>query len=379
VDLSRSVHPLNAVLRVAFALVIVVALTIDLWVLDSAASRLSVVCVVLIAALGVGWMFWPKATPIVAIIASSLSLLATSEAAQAGLRFALFTEFVALPVLFAAALSSVARWRWPISLALAVSAEMISLRAEAGPVRWVVAVSMLVLLGAAVTAVVYMRLRDQERRSSVELARQNERYELARELHDVVGHHVTGIVVLAQASLFTKAGKIDQRFDAYAQTLAEIEAAGLATLTSVRRLVGLLRSDPSTSSGATFADVERCVDDLRRTHPGTNLVVDSTTRAEWVPPDLEATVLRLVQEGATNVRKHGDPEQPVLVDVRRTATSVVLSMDNGRVGGAAGFGYGLIGMRERVEALGGTFDAGPDGDRRWAVRATVPLIAVDRP
>jgi signal transduction histidine kinase len=42
-------------------------------------------------------------------------------------------------------------------------------------------------------------------------------------------------------------------------------------------------------------------------------------------------------------------------------------------------GYGVVGMRERVEALGGTFDAGPDGDRRWAVRATVPLIAVDRP
>lgn len=378
-DLSRSVHPLKAVLRVAFALVIVVALAVDVWVLDSVASRLPVVCVVLVAAVGTGWMFWPKATPIVAIIASSLSLLATADTAQTGLRFALFTEFVVLPVLFGAALSSVARWRWPISMVLVATAETISLRAEPGPVRWVVAVSMLVLLGAAVTAVVYIRLRDQERRSSVELARQNERYELARELHDVVGHHVTGIVVLAQSSLFTTVGKGDPRLDAHAQTLTEIEAAGLATLTSLRRLVGLLRSDPSVSSGATFADVERCVDDFSRTHPDTNLVVDSTTRAEWVPPDLEATVLRLVQEGLTNVRKHGDPEQPVIVDVRRTDSSVVLSIENGSVDGPAGFGYGLIGMRERVEALGGTFESGPDDNRRWAVRATVPLLEVNRP
>ena len=63
--------------------------------------------------------------------------------------------------------------------------------------------SMLVLLGTATAAVVYIRLRDSERLTSIENARHNERLDLARELHDVVGHHVTGIVVLAQANRFT--------------------------------------------------------------------------------------------------------------------------------------------------------------------------------
>ena len=83
--------------------------------------------------------------------------------------------------------------------------------------------SMLVLLGAATAAVVYIRLRDSERRTSIENARYNERLDLARELHDVVGHHVTGIVVLAQASRFTNGADPGSAAD---RALADIEAAG---------------------------------------------------------------------------------------------------------------------------------------------------------
>ena len=100
---------------------------------------------------------------------------------------------------------------------------------------------MLVLLGAAAAAVVYIHIRDNERRTSIEQARENERLDLARELHDIVGHHVTGIVVLAQASRFTSGaepGVVGRR------AFADIEAAGVETLTSVRRLIGLLRTDP---------------------------------------------------------------------------------------------------------------------------------------
>ena len=87
---------------------------------------------------------------------------------------------------------------------------------------------MLVLLGVAAAAVVYMRVRDSERRTSIERARQDERLDLARELHDIVGHHVTGIVVLAQASRFTNGTNLESSAD---RTFADIEAAGLETLT----------------------------------------------------------------------------------------------------------------------------------------------------
>jgi signal transduction histidine kinase len=379
VDISRVAHPLNAILRVAFAVVIIVALTVDLWFLGNSVSRLTATCVVVVAVCGVGWVAWQRSTWVVAIVASSMSLLITADAVYQGSRFTAFTEFMVLPVLFGAALWSAAPWRWPIALFVAASAETISLRADAGPVRWALAVSMLVLLGSAVTAVVYMRLRDHERQTSVEFARQNERLELARELHDVVGHHVTGIVVLAQANLFTATSNGDRELASHAQALAEIEAAGLATLTSVRRLVGLLRAEPCLSAEATFADVEQLVDELRRTHPQTEFIVDPSTRTDWVQPDLAGTVLRLVQEATTNVRKHGDPSMPVRFELRRTATSIVLCIENSPINGHASSGYGLIGMRERVEALGGTFSAGPDNPGHWAVRATVPIIDIDKP
>jgi signal transduction histidine kinase len=380
VDLSRATYPLNLVLRVAFAVVIIAALAVDAWTLGSVDSRSSIAAVFLVAVLGIGWACWPKATPVVAVAAALLSLVATAEAAGEGLRFAVFTEFVVLPVLFAAVLSSMRPWKSPIAVFVAGTALAVALRADDGPIRWIVAISMLVLLGAAGAAVVYVRLRDHERRTSVEVARQNERLDLARELHDVVGHHVTGIVVLAQASRFAAAGSgaggASPDLD---RTLAEIEAAGLETLTSVRRLVGLLRTDPSVSSGATLADVEQLVADLRRTHPDTDIVIDDVTRAEWVPSDLAATVHRLMQEATTNVRKHGDAAAPVSFELRRTAATVVLSVENGALGGSTGMGYGLIGMRERVEALGGTFTSGPYGHERWSVRATVPLIAIEHP
>jgi signal transduction histidine kinase len=226
-----------------------------------------------------------------------------------------------------------------------------------------------VLFGVAATAVIYMRLRDSERVVSIEQARHNERLDLARELHDVVGHHVTGIVVLAQASRFTHGAPADSAAD---RALAQIEAAGLETLTSVRRLIGLLRTDPSTSSGPRLDDIERIVDDLRLTHPSSELVVDDAVRTNWVAPDLANTVQRLVQESATNVRRHGDPTAPVRFTLGVSGGSFVLTVTNRMQRPPVGEGYGLVGMRERVDALGGAFDARAVGDE-WRVRAELPL------
>ena len=294
----------------------------------------------------------------------------TFEGSNVGLRIGVFTEFVVLPVFLAAVLSRTANARWPVVVLVVVAAESIALRAQDTPIRAIIAMSMLVLLGVAAAAVVYMHVRDSERRTSIERARHDERLDLARELHDIVGHHVTGIVVLAQANRFTNGTNSGSSADS---AFADIEAAGLETLTSVRRLIGLLRTDPSTSAGPRLTDVERIVEGLRTTHPNTDLVIDDGVRINWVPPDLANTVQRLVQEAATNVRRHGDPSAPVRFAFRSTSTQFELTVENGSLDTTAGDGYGLVGMRERVDALGGTFDAGPVGGDRWVVHAVLPL------
>lgn len=376
VELARVANPLRALLRIAFVAVIGAAVVVDLWVIgdlwtiERHTLRPSLLVTLTIAALGVAWVRWPRYALLMATAVAALSLLQTSEAPNVGLRIGIFTEFVVMPVLLAAVLNRAGHARWPIAALVVFTAESVALRAEDTPIRAIVAMSMLVLLGAASIAVVYIRLRDSERRTSIENARYNERLDLARELHDVVGHHVTGIVVLAQASRFTSGAEPDSPTD---QAFADIEAAGLETLTSVRRLIGLLRTEPSTATGPRLTDIERLIEDLRSTHPSTDLVIDDTVRTDWVPADLANTVQRLVQEAATNVRRHGDPASLVRFTMVSNGQMFILTVTNRMLHATVAGGYGLVGMSERVEALGGRFQAGAVGDHQWMVHAELPI------
>lgn len=375
-ELDRLTRPLVVVLRLAFAAVVFAALVVDMWLMRRTGPGAGAWAIVGVAVCGWLWARRPAALVPLAAVAAALSLYATVRFTEYDLRFPLFTEYVVLPTMFAGLLH---RWRpWPgvLAGAVAFSALVVSTRAGAVPIARVMAAAALVLLGAGAAAVIYNRVRDSERRTSIERARAHERLELARELHDVVGHHVTGIVVLAQARRFTAAAAGGD--PVHDQTLAEIEQAGLETMTSIRRLVGLLRADPSTSSGPEPADLERIVDDLRRTHPGARFDLDVDLRSRWLPAELAVTVHRLVHEAATNVRKYGDPARPVLVSLRRRDRDVELRVENGIQGAGRSPGYGLVGMRERVEALGGTFVAGDDEAGSWVVRAVIPLAADDR-
>ncbi|MEO5899710.1 MAG: histidine kinase [Ilumatobacteraceae bacterium] len=376
-DLGRPSQSLGALLRLALGAVTVAAYAVDVWLVDGSGggTRVPLVPVAGVAAAGLAWLAWRRATPVLALAVASASLLVTASV-DGFSRFAFFTEFVVLPLLFGAVLATATRWRWTVAALLFGAAEAVALRSGDAPIRWIIAISMLVLLGLAATAVMYIRLRDGERRSSIEAARQNERLAVARELHDVVGHHVTGIVVLAQARRFAgTAARGHEQIDA---TLAEIERAGLETLTSVRRLVGLLRAEPTTAVGPQFTDIAALVDDLRRSHPLTTLDADDAIRAGWVPADLAMTVQRVVQEATMNVRRHGDPLEPAIVRLGRSDAAIVLHVENGLAGRPAPAGYGLVGMRERVEAFGGTFAAGPTGTR-WSVDVTLPAVGIDTP
>lgn len=240
----------------------------------------------------------------------------------------------------------------------------------AGLVFW------LLLFGISVVTGLYFRARDSERRraeaASVAAAQQAERLALARELHDVVAHYVTGIVVHSQGAQAIA----DQDPDAARSVLPVITASGHEALAAMRRLVGTLRgTEPSTPG----RDNDELADQIRKVADQAggpvHVTIDLT---EPVPPELAQSVLRLVQESLTNARKHAAGVTRIDVDVRTTRDAIQVRVaDDGTgqhanpAGGSSGFG--LVGMRERVELLGGLFTAGPNTSRGWTVSAELPL------
>jgi len=235
----------------------------------------------------------------------------------------------------------------------------------------------------------YFRARDEDRAKSVQAAvsqaQQAERMALARELHDVVAHHVTGIVVQAQAAQMVT----ESNPGAAAEALDRIASSGTEALVAMRRLVGSMRgTEPAGASGAIeqattdleadlamlIADVDRAVPEHGRT-PHVELSVNLQRE---IPQEVTRSALRVVQESLTNVRKHAVDASEIRVTVTTTDRDLhVLVTDDGPsvrsqpVGGSGG--YGLIGMRERIDLLGGRFRAGPGDHGGWRVQAWLPL------
>jgi len=207
--------------------------------------------------------------------------------------------------------------------------------------------------------------------------RQDERLAVARELHDVVAHHITGIVVQAQAAqILARTGSDDP--GRLAASLADIEAAGSDALTSLRRVVGLLRdaedASPVTPGPEALGTLVGRFES--RGGPAARLRLPDDGAA-W-PPEVTTTVYRVVQEALTNITRHAPHARLVTVDVSRTPEAVVVEVSDDAPpspGLRPGGGYGLIGMRERVEALGGTLRAGPRPEAGWTVLAALPLAA----
>jgi signal transduction histidine kinase len=232
--------------------------------------------------------------------------------------------------------------------------------------------------GGAVAIGLVLREFDTRRRAAVEDVRSAERMELARELHDVVAHHVTGIVVAAQAAAVVARTSPDD----VDRALAAIEAAGTDALTAMRRMVGVLRgqdADGTRTPGAELAEVHALV---RRFDPDGRLVrltTDPGLEHAVLPPGVAATGHRVVQEALTNVRRHAPHATAVEVDVRIHEGALLVSVRNDGVPATpvgartSGGGFGLVGMTERVAALEGTLAAGPTAPGVWTVSARLPL------
>jgi signal transduction histidine kinase len=229
-----------------------------------------------------------------------------------------------------------------------------------------------------------LRTGDRAAEARVEVARRGEREAIARELHDVVAHHVTGIVVVAQAARATSPLDAERA----ARMLADIEGAGERALEAMQQLVGVLRADGGGSAPVTpvaaLADLPALVERFRAAVPAAvdaRLPDPADPAALAVADEVQASVYRIVQEGLTNVRRHAPAARAVVVDVAladgrvrvevRDDGGEAVASARGDGGGDLGGGFGVIGMAERARALGGTLHAGPDG-AGWSVRADLP-------
>jgi signal transduction histidine kinase len=219
-----------------------------------------------------------------------------------------------------------------------------------------------------------MVLRSFDDRSAAVAAgvRRQVELDLARELHDVVAHHITGIIVQAQAGQLVAA-----RDPAIAEaTFRDIEQQGSASLTAIRRTLGLLRD--STVDSLPSCDE----DDVRRLAarvlgpdgPALHLRVEP--RSQPWPALVEATAYRIVQESLTNAARHALDATQVVVAIEQVKDVVqVLVEDDGIPVHAQPerHGLGLLGMAERAEIAGGSLTAGPAPEAGWRVRAYLPI------
>ncbi|UWZ40807.1 sensor histidine kinase [Dactylosporangium roseum] len=217
-----------------------------------------------------------------------------------------------------------------------------------------------------------LRLLDDRAAATAEKVRREERLELARELHDAVAHHITGMLIQAQAAQLVARKNPEQ----VAESLTGIEGACAEALRAMRRVVGLLRDTedvPPASTGPEQLDV--LVERFNRQGPPVRLQVPDDNVA-W-PPEVTSTVYRIVREALTNVARHAPHAHGVTVTVDQNPSAVTVEVADDAPPGPARAsyrgGYGLIGMRERVETLGGTLHAGRRPRAGWSVLATLPI------
>jgi signal transduction histidine kinase len=211
---------------------------------------------------------------------------------------------------------------------------------------------------------------ERDRLVAIERAAADERTRIARELHDVVAHHVSMMVVQAEAGAAqaeATGGAGEAAFDA-------ISATGRTAMAELRRLLGVLREDgsgPLTEPQPGIDQIGDLVRQVRDTGLDVGLSIVGPTRP--LPAGIDVSAYRIVQEGLTNALRHGAGATTVAVQVGPTSLDVEIRNPLDPDGPPAADGRGLVGMRERVHLLGGELDAGPTGDGRFRLHARLPL------
>ncbi len=222
---------------------------------------------------------------------------------------------------------------------------------------------------------------EKEREAQSKVAVAAERARIARELHDVVAHNVSVMVVQADGAAYV----LDAAPDQAKKALETISSTGRQALAEMRRLLGVLRTGEHEEAGEyvpqpDVQQIEDLVEQCRTSGLPVDFKVEGTPRP--LPSGVELTAYRIVQEALTNTRKHGGPNAGASVRLVYFDDGLgLLVEDDGKgaphelyeEGGFDGRGHGLIGMRERIGMVGGTLDAGPRPGGGFRISALLPL------
>jgi signal transduction histidine kinase len=218
---------------------------------------------------------------------------------------------------------------------------------------------------------------ERERDQQGALAAAAERTRIAREMHDVVAHHLTVMVTLSEAAAAASASSPERA----AEVMRRVSATGRRALADTRRLLGVLRQRPGDDLAAALAPVpdltqlDALIEEVRSAGLETTLEVHG--QAPDVPAGVQLTVYRLVQEALTNTLKHGGTAARATVRLRYLPGELQVDIDDDGAGATApapaGVGGGLIGMQERIHAYGGDVRAGPRQPGGWNVSARLRL------
>ncbi|GGO71398.1 two-component sensor histidine kinase [Nonomuraea cavernae] len=223
------------------------------------------------------------------------------------------------------------------------------------------------------------KLVEEEHRTQVAESAQAvlaERARIARELHDIVAHHMSVIAIQAEAVPLEAAGD-PARLEA---GLAEIRALSLAAIAELRQVLGVLRDQDGRTDTAPLPGLDR-IDDLvaHARSAGLAVLIKRPGSLDGLPPAVGLSAYRILQESLSNAMRHA-PGATVAVDVARDDHDLRLRVANGpgeTPGGAPGAGQGLAGMRERAALLGGVLEAGPTKEGGFQVTARLPIAGAE--
>ena len=212
------------------------------------------------------------------------------------------------------------------------------------------------------------RTRDEEARRRVG----EERLRISREIHDAVAHAMVAINVQSGVA----AHLLDRRPEAARDALHEIKRVSGAALNDLRTTLGVLRDDAApapTRPSPGLALLDELAQHLQAA--GVEVEIDRRGARDQLPSTLDATGFRIVQEGLTNILRHSAARLArVRIDVAHGDVTIEVEDDGPyRATPEPGSGTGLLGMRERAQAVGGVVEAGPRPEGGWLVRARLPL------
>jgi signal transduction histidine kinase len=364
----------------AFALFCTVALQIEVWLANYATHRPALSLLGLVATLALAFRCrYPLAAFLATWLAgfTMISLAPTFDDQSAML------VVVIVFALYSYGANARGRQAWVavVVIPIVVGAFVTD---DGDPFHWGDIVFGALILGGPWLAGLMIRLRRQSERSltlrTVELERDQderaraavaeERARIARELHDVVAHAISVVVVQSRGGRKV----LDHNPDAARTAFDSIERTGEQALGEMRRLLGMLRDDDEEQSRSPQPSLDRLealAEDMRASGLPVELEIQGTPNG--IPPGIDVSGYRIVQEALTNVLKHAGPAV-ARVDVRYSADSVEIDViDDGRgCMTTPGTGNGLVGISERVAIVGGEIEAGSRPDGGFAVHVRLP-------